>query len=273
MHIVDDEIETIHVYMVPEEEKRPYTVFPLICAFLCLLGIAAVTMHSAHHPYYEHERLTVPAQFLPLKVFKAEAPIIPTGVKAYPATYATGTLTLTNGSIVSETLPQGVIFNGLNGVEVQTTESVFIPPGSASGYGMATVPARAVVAGKGSDIATFEINAVYGTALYVRNMSPFTGGNDAYSEKFITSNDRDMATSKVRALIVSNIAQVQATLASPCSENQFLGTTLKITIIWRCQFAIYKVPAYMRVMAAHLVGKSFLVDVLFIPSPKRIWVR
>src|SRR2546425_219127 len=135
MHAIDEEIETIHVYMVPEEEKRPYTVFPLVCALLCLFSIVAVTFYSAEHPYYEHERLTVPAQFLPLQVFKAEAPIIPTGIKTYPATYATGTLTLTNGSVLSETLPQGVIFNGVNGVEVQTTESVFIPPGSASGYG------------------------------------------------------------------------------------------------------------------------------------------
>src|SRR5947208_543610 len=125
MHAIDEEIETIHVYMVPEEEKRPYTVLPLICAILCLLGIAAVTMYSAEHPYYEHARLIVPAQFLPLKVFKAEAPIIPTGVKTYPATYATGMLTLTNGSVLSETLPQGVIFNGINGVEVQTTVPVF----------------------------------------------------------------------------------------------------------------------------------------------------
>ncbi len=272
MHAIDEEIETIHVYMVPEEEKRPYTVFPLICAFLCLLGIAVVTMYSASHPYYQHERLTVPAQFLPLKVFKAEAPIIPTGIKTYPATYATGTLTLTNGSVLSETLPQGVIFNCTNGVEVQTTESVFIPPGSASGYGVATVSARAFAAGKGGDIATLEVNAVYGTALYVRNMSPFSGGSDAYSIKFITSNDRDTATSKARAFIGSNIAQVQAFLASPCKEN-LLGVNNKMIVSWDCQFTTYKVPSYMHVTAAHLIGRNFLVDVLFIPPPKRIWVR
>src|SRR5437588_6354246 len=232
MHIVDEPIETIHVYMVREEDKQPYTVLPLLAALLCLAMIAGITVYSGQHPAYEHQTLTIPARFLPLKVFRAEAPIIPTGIKTYPATYATGTLTLTNGSVLSETLPQGVIFNGTNGVEVQTTESVFIPPGSAAGYGIATVPARAVTAGKGGNIATFEINAVYGTALYVRNMSPFSGGSDAYSVKFITSNDRDMATSKVRALIVSNIAQVQATLASPCSEDQFLRTSAKITVIW-----------------------------------------
>src|SRR2546422_10824880 len=103
MHIVDEPIETIHLYVV-REEQRPYTVFPMLCALLCLVGIVAITLYSAQHPYYEHERLTVLATLLPLKVFRAEAPIIPTGVKTYPATYAIGTLTITNGSVLSEVL-------------------------------------------------------------------------------------------------------------------------------------------------------------------------
>src|SRR5438874_14524 len=108
MYRVDDKPETIHLYVVREEEKRPNTAFPLFCALLCLLGIVAVTWYSGLSPYYEHKRLTVPATLLPLQVFKAQSPIIPTGVKTYPATYATGVLTLTNGSVLSEALPSGV---------------------------------------------------------------------------------------------------------------------------------------------------------------------
>jgi hypothetical protein len=273
MQALDEEMETIHLYVVRGEGKRPNTAFPLFCAFLCLLGIVAVTLYSAQHPYYEHERLRVPATFLPLKVFKVEIPIIPTGVKTYPATYATGTLTLTNGSVLSGVLPKGVIFNGVNEAEVQTTESVYIPAGSASGYGIATAPARAVVAGKGGDITTFGINAVYGTALYVRNLTPFTSGRDAYSVKYITSNDRNVATSKVRAFIISNITQVQAFLASPCSERHFFPISGKVIVIWSCQFATYHIPSYMRVLGAKLAGRDFLVTVEFIPRPQRIWVK
>src|SRR5947209_6149676 len=98
MQALDEEMETIHLYVVREREKRPYTALTLFCAFLCLLGIAVLTLYSAEHPYYEHERLRVPAILLPLKVFSAEAPIIPTGVKTYPATYAHGFLTFSNGS-------------------------------------------------------------------------------------------------------------------------------------------------------------------------------
>src|SRR6266567_1988377 len=273
MHIVDDPVETIHVYMVKEEEKQAPLLLPLFAALLCLAVITSVAIYSGSHPAYEHETLTVPAHFLPLKVFRAEAPIIPTGIKTYPATYAIGTLTLTNGSVLSETLPQGVIFNGVNGVEVQTTESVFIPSGSASGYGVATVPARAVVAGTDGNIQTLAINAVYGTALYVRNTSSFSGGNDAYMTRFVTDQDRLEGVRRARNLLAEQKAQILAYLAKPCSESQFLLTSIKTTITWHCQFVTYKVPSYMRVMAAHLVGKSFLVDVVFVARPERTWAK
>ena len=272
MYSVDDKPETIHLYVVREEGKRPNTAFPLFCSIVCLLCIVALTVYSAQHPYYEHERLTVPATFLPLKVFRVEVPIISTGVKTYPATYAIGTLTLTNGSVLSEVLPSGVIFSAGNGVEVQTTEPVFIPPGSASGYGLATVPARAVQAGKSGNIQTLSINAVYGTALYVRNLSPFRGGSDAYSIAIQLPKDREKATNTARALVASQKAQVQAFLAKPCKESTHILQTL-IRLSWGCQFATYKVPSYMRVTAAHLSGKSFLVDVVFVPRPERVWVK
>src|SRR6266568_5834201 len=110
MRVVDDTIETIHLYVVREEEKRPYTVFPLLCALACLLGIVAVTVYSAQHPYYEHEQLAVPAEVLPPQTFTVTQPVIPTGVKTYPATTAEGMLTITNGSVIAQTLPAGLIF-------------------------------------------------------------------------------------------------------------------------------------------------------------------
>src|SRR6266566_4805870 len=78
MQTVQDEVETIHLYVVRECEKKPYTLLPLLGALLCLLGIAATTFYSAQHPYYEHQWLSVPAELLPPKTFRAEAPIIPT---------------------------------------------------------------------------------------------------------------------------------------------------------------------------------------------------
>src|SRR6266702_4123180 len=214
MHAVRDEIETIHLYVVREEEKKPYTLLPLLCAFACLFGILTLTLYSAQHPYYEHKRLTLPAQFLPLKTFTAAAPIIPTGIQTYPATPAHGTLTLTNGSVVTEILPNGIIFTG-NGIEVVTQSSVLVPAGNAEGYGVAYVQAKAVIAGNIGNIKPLTINVVYGTALYIRNMTSFTGGKDAYSVKVVTNQDKQTALDHART-VLSQSAHIQAILASPC---------------------------------------------------------
>jgi len=272
MHVVEDEMETIHLYVVRQEKKRPYTAFPLFCAFLCLLGIVAITIYSAQHPYYEHERLRVPARFLPLKVFKAEAPIISTGIKNYPATYATGTLTLTNGSVLSEVLPSGIIFGANNGAEVQTTEPVFIPAGSASGYGVATVAAKSLTAGKSGDIPTLAINAVYGTALYIRNLSPFTGGTNTHSVTVQLPKDRLVALNTAQELVAVQKARIQAFLARPCKVTILTSKAL-IRLSWECQYATYKVPSFMHVKAATLSGQNFLVDVVFIPPLKPMVMR
>jgi hypothetical protein len=252
------------------EGKRPYTAFPLFCAFLCLLGIVAVTLYSAQHPYYEHERLTVPATFLPLKVFRAEAPIIPTGVKTYPATDARGTLTISNGSVVSQSLPAGLVFISKDGIAVVTDAAIFVPAGSANGFGMSTVSAHLLTLG--INMSTLAINQVVGTSLYVRNLSPFTDGRPAYTVKVVTPGDIQTAIDATRALMASQESQAQAFLASPCREN-LLTADSKMVATWRCQFATYKVPSYMRVTVAHLVGKSFLVDVVFVPRPRPVWIR
>src|SRR5712691_8753468 len=107
MHIMDDPVETIHVYMVREEEKSTTLFIPLFSALVCLAVIAGVTMYSGSHPAYEHQTLTIPARFLPPQTFTATQAIIPTGIKIYPATTAQGTLTITNGSVIAQTLPAG----------------------------------------------------------------------------------------------------------------------------------------------------------------------
>jgi len=267
MQAVRDEIETIHLYVVREEEKRPATALPLFCAFVCLLSIAAITIYSAVHPTYEHMRLVVPAQFLPLRTFEAEAPIIPTGVKTYPATYATGVLTLTNGSVIGMSIPQGFTIGS-----VATDKAVYVPPGSAAAFGYASVTARALISGKAGNFASLAINTVIGSSLYVRNLSPFTGGRNNYRVAIQLPQDRETAMNTVRSLIASQIAQVAAVLAGACKETIMASTTV-IQTTWNCQFATYTVPLYMYSLGAQLVGKNFLVDVVFVARPERMWAK
>jgi hypothetical protein len=57
----------------------------------------------------------------------ARVVVIPTGVKVYSATTAHGTLTITNGSVISQTIPQGFRLNN-----VVTDTAAFVPAGSAN---------------------------------------------------------------------------------------------------------------------------------------------
>ena len=260
--IATEPIETIHLYVVREEEKRPYAVFPLFCALLCLVSIVAMTLYSAEHPYYEHERLTVPATFLPLKVFKAEVSIIPTGVKTYPETTAHGLLTITNGSIIAQFIPAGFTVQG-----VATDKAVYVPAGDANGYGYATVAAHALISGNADNLSPLEINQVIGSSVYIRNLSAFSGGKDAYSVRYITTQDKTNALQRARTLLMADIEG----LHYPCKENLTLAGV--VTITWRCQFITYHVPSYMHVLGVRLAGRNLVLDAVFIPPYRRIWVR
>lgn len=274
MYAVDDKTETIHLYVVREPERRPSAVFPAVCAILCLLGIVVVTVYSAGHPTYMREQITVPARFLPLKTFTAKARIIPTGIKTYPATYASGIVTLTNGSVLSEALPAGVVFSAGNGINVETTQAVFIPAGSADGYGLATVPARSMQAGTIGNVPTLAINAVYGTALYVRNLSPFSGGQNVYTITFTQPQDVSRAAAQARAVLNTQEAAQPLTLAAPCAEA-LNATAQTVMLSWHCRFATYRVPAFMQVLSARLEGKRFIVTVTYqvLAVPRRPLAR
>jgi hypothetical protein len=260
MQTVQDEVETIHLYVVREQAKKPYIVLPLLCAFLCLFGIAAVTFYSAEHPSYEHQRLTVPAVALPPKVFTATTPIIPTGVKTYPATTAHGILTITNGSVIAQTLPAGLTFISNTGIAVITDEAVFVPAGNANGYGWTQVRAHAVVSGQRGNLPPYSINNVVGSSVYIRNTSSLYGGKDSYSVKYVSSHDKQTALLHARGILALKING----LHYPCNEF-YLQKALVNTMTWRCQFVSYHIPAFYHVTSVRLAGKNLLLYVWFIP--------
>ncbi len=261
----EDPIETIHLYMVREEEqeKKPYVLLPLVLAVFCLLTIVSVTVYSGKHPLYEQETLRVPAIFLPPKHFSLRVPVIPTGVKTYPATFATGTLTITNGSVVSFHMPEGLIFTASNGSEVITTEAVDVPAGNGTSYGVSYVHAKSLSAGVNGNISPLAIDAVYGTALYIRNYQSFKGGADAYTKAFIQPQDVSLALSQARAVLTEHI--LSGMLYRPCSEKTVGVQTLQVS--WTCQFVTYK-PLQGKVLNVRVQGKFILLEVEHVARPK-----
>ena len=267
MQAVDDDIETIHLYVVKEEEKKPSIFLHLLAAFLCLATIIGVTIYSALNPIYVYETLTIPAQFLPLQTFSTTKAIIPTGIKAYPATTAHGELTIYNGSIITQIIPAGFTVISKGGLQFATDTAVTVPAGNPPNYGRATVPAYAKIQGKYGNIQANTINQVFGSSLYIRNTHPFRGGQDAYSVKIITPQDRQTALGAARVSLTAQVARKQAILAEPCIERYSqIPSTLEAS--WACQFVSYPNLPGMKVTRVAIRGKNLIVDIVFIVRPK-----
>src|SRR5690242_15263195 len=123
MYQVDDEptttepIETIHLYVVREGENKP-SIAPVLISLLTLSFLLAIGILTPYQQPEQRTLLRVPAVLMPLKTFTTNVSVIPTGIKTYPAITAQGVLTITNGSILSEELPKGMIFTGKDEVEI-----------------------------------------------------------------------------------------------------------------------------------------------------------
>ena len=170
MQTVDEKPETIHLYVVREEAPNP-PLFPIFLSVLALCILVALLCSSPLSAAGDASCYSRPGcPLLMVKTFTAQTPVIPTGIKVYPPTTAHGVLTITNGSVISQTIPQGFRLG-----DVVTDTSVFVPAGSANGYGYAVVPAHALISGKAGNIPAYAINQVEGSSVYIRNLSAFTG--------------------------------------------------------------------------------------------------
>jgi hypothetical protein len=262
MQTVDEQPETIHLYVVREKEPIP-SFLPI---FLSALTLAVLFTFCALIPYQQPvTRLTirVPVVLLPLKTITEKVSIIPTGIKIYPATNAHGVLTITNGSVIAQAIPAGFTVQN-----VATDSAVYVPAGSANGYGYAVVPAHALISGQVGNIPAYTINQVEGSSVYIRNLSAFHGGRDSYTVREVTSQDRQTAVEKARSLLVARIHG----LHYPCRELYLLEKK-HIIATWRCQLVTYHLPPYMHVTGVSIMGKNLLVHIWFVARPTRIWVK
>jgi len=263
MFEVDNEpTETLHIYVVREEAPKP-SLLPIFLSVVALSLLVAFGVLSPTQQPVMRAVIRIPAVPLGIKAFTASAQVIPTGVKTYPATTARGVLTITNGSIIGQVIPASFTISN-----VATDYVVYVPPGNANGYGYATVSAHATLSGQGGNLSPYSINSVVGSSVYIRNLSAFTGGHDAYSVKFATAQDRQTALLQARGILLSK----SSGLHYPCKEFYSLAE-IKIGVLWQCRFISYHIPSFYHVTAVRLSGQSLVIDVWFIPRPVHIWVK
>jgi hypothetical protein len=259
MQTVDEQPETIHLYVVREEEPKP-SVFPIVLSALSLVVLFAFCVLVPYQQPVTRAVIRVPAVLLPLKTLAAQVAVIPTGVKVYPATTAHGVLTITNGSVIAQTIPQGFRLGN-----VITDAAVFVPAGSANGYGVATVAAHALIGGKSGNIPAYAINQVVGSSIYIRNLSAFSGGHDAYTVMIVTQQDRQTAVDRAR----QELTYLSTGLHYPCNE----AISGAVTVTWRCQFVTYHIPAFYHVTGVEIIGKNLLITVWFVARLGHVWVK
>ncbi len=262
MYQLDEEpIETMHVYVYKEEPKPAWwnrdRLVNLLIGFMALAGIISLCL-IPNEPAYAIQTVSVPAHFLPPQTFTVNSLVTPTGSKTYPATYAHGILTITNGSVVSQELPAGIIFNSNQGTDVATDSSVFVPAGNAEGFGVSTVPAHLLASG--INMSTLAVDQVVGTSLYVRNLSPFTGGKPAYTVKVVTGQDKQTALDNARSTLVSQRNRYPGLLAYPCKENT-TQKELALMVSWGCQFVNFTPPPEAKVLSARVAGSTVVLQI------------
>ncbi len=267
----DDKPETIHLYVVREQAIQPTWLqwLPLAVSLLALSFLVCLCVLPPYRQQVARSTVRVPAVYLPPQHYTASAEIQATGIKTYQATVARGLLTITNGSVIAATLPAGMVVTASDGTEVVTLASVFVPSGNALGYGYARVAARAMTGGIKGNIAALAINAVFGDALYIRNLRAFTGGRDAYSVKVITAQDKQNATGEARAFLGQLVSGIKATLAYPCQETAEQQNS-RVTLTWACQRVTFTIPPYMHITAWQIVGGRVVVEVWFVARPRII---
>lgn len=260
----DDELETLHVYLVPEKQKKPRypgqtrdSIFGCTALAVCLACIVALCL-IPNPPVYTVSTITVPARISPLEI-RASVVITPTGKQSYPATQASGLLTIYNGSFLTEQLPAGFLLTTSSGLEVATDQAVTIPAGNPpTAYGTATVSAHAVGAGVGGDIPAYAIHETYGTALYIKNLSAFTGGQDAYTVTYVTKQDVTAALDAARAQLA--VRQPIGLTTGPCPEKA-AQKALTLSVVWACQYVTYTAPQGVQVLSVRVAGTRVLLQI------------
>ncbi len=263
--LVTEPIETIHLYYEQDDIPQPranHDTFLILLACLCF-GLLVWQLCSIPPTL---ETIRVPAHLLPLRRFSVPITIVPTGVHTSPATTATGVLTVYNGSFLSQQLPQGLILVAQNGVEVATESSVVVPAANPPAYGMATVVAHALVSGSRGNLAAGQIANVEGASLYIRNLPPFQGGQDASRQVYVTAQDRQHALEVARATLHHLVPQ--GMLDGPCRESS-RGNQL----MWICRYVTYASPQFFRIVGVEVQGRQVVVYGYALACPQRTTPR
>jgi len=251
-------IETVYVSMSVKDPQRhpPKWLRNFPSHIMAVLAIAMLLPMVVSPEVYATRTLAVPAIMLPVRNITATVSVKATGVKTYPAQAANGSLTITNGGSLSQYIQGGFLLTSSGGVEVATDEAVTVPAGNGVSYGVATVGAHAVVAGRNGNIPAYSVDWTYGTDIFIKNLSAFYGGRDAYSVQYVTDQDKQTALASAKMQVETE--QPLVLLLKPCTETTNVGD-IQVSVTLTCQPITYHVPDGIHVLSVRIQGNSVLL--------------
>lgn len=192
---------------------------------------------------------------------------------------AQGTLTFFNGKFVTQTILQGTVLSGKDGVQVVSDMTINLPPVDNNGkLGTGTVTAHIVNPGVKGNIVALDINQTCcGTnTIFVKNTVPFTGGEDPKDYTFVQQSDVDavLNASKVgleqqaRNAMNGQVAAGQQLLgqsvqcSSKADASQLIGdkgqniAATQVTVTSSCHGTSYDQGALQQAVSARMQARA-----------------
>src|SRR5712692_7686937 len=153
-----------------------------------------------------------------------------TGVVQQQASVARGTLTFYNLASFPQTIAEGLVFIASQGIQIVTDQTVTIQPGVSPAAGSASVSAHARQAGVLGNVGPLTIHGPCspcgGTALAVKNLRPFLGGQDAQTFTVVTQANLDNVAHGHAPELVN---QSQIVLGRQLHQGEQVGTPIGCT--------------------------------------------
>lgn len=208
MPVIDEEpMETVHIYLVLEEQLPPKNDIPsLITIAVCALVLVTYGVLSLLVPPAQHDvSFAGTIHGFALRPVRTTSSVTTraTGKGSVHATTATGTITFYNGALYVQIIPVGTILTSSDGASVVTDEQAVIPPAAQTTpptYGQVSVLAHALRAGASGNIAAGDLNeACCVTSVIAQNPFVFTGGTTARSFTYLTAQDVTNASTPLLA--------------------------------------------------------------------------
>ncbi len=155
---------------------------------------------------------------------------VPTTGKGHQdAQQAAGMLTFYNGLSTVERVRAGEVLTGNDGVHVAPDVAVTIPPANPPSLGAISVTAHAVNAGASGNIQAEDIHTTLSTGVYVKNLAPFTGGQDSRDYAFVTRMDIEQTATSMKAPLAQGLQGAFQGQATPQEQLHLLPCTPTVT--------------------------------------------